>query len=169
MAAKKKKLKVETKKVPKDKVALVREITEQLLGLMGTKAVPTVTEDKENQAVFVDIQTDEEAGLLIGNRGENLVSLQTIIGMVFRKKFGEWQRIIVNVSDWRKKQEERLRELALQTAQRAKDTSEPQALYNLTPAQRRIIHLVLAGDEEVETESLGEGIERYLVVRLKGK
>ena len=38
---------------------------------------------------------------------------------------------------------------------------------DLTPAQRRVIHMALSEDSEIETESQGEGEERYLVVKPK--
>ena len=58
----------------------------------------------------------------------------------------------------------RLEELADQVAKRAKSSGEPQSLFNLTPAQRRIVHMTLAEDLEIKTESVGEGKERYLLV-----
>ncbi|MFV1917087.1 MAG: protein jag [Patescibacteria group bacterium] len=151
-------------KSDKNKTSLVKEITEDLLKLMGTKASAKVSEDKEAEAVVVDLETEEEAGLLIGNRGETLDSLQAIIGMIYRQKKGEWQRVILNVADWRKRQEERLQELADQAAERAKETGLPQSLYNLTPAQRRVVHLALSEDKDIETESQGEGRDRYLII-----
>jgi len=150
-----------------DKVAEIKKIAEELLKLMGSKATVVVSEDKENDAVVIDIETEDEAGLLIGNRGDTLNSFQSIIGMLFRQKTGDWQRILVNISDWRERQEERLVSLAHQTAERAKETSEPQTLYNLSASERRVVHLTLSQDELIETESQGEGKERYLVVRLK--
>lgn len=150
-----------------DKVLLVKKISKQLLKLMGTKAKPVVKEDKEAEAIVVDIETEDEAGLLIGSRGDTLNSIQTIINMIFRKEYGDWQRIVVNISDWRERQEERLKDLAEQSARRAKETKEPQTLYNLSPSQRRIVHLTLVEDKKVETESAGEGRERYLIVKPK--
>lgn len=149
----------------KDKTLLVKKIAKELLELMGTKASPKVSEDKETESVVVDIETEEEVGLLIGSRGDTLNSLQTIIGMIFRSRYGEWQRIIVNISDWREKQEERLKDLAIQSAKRAKETKEPQNLYNLSPSQRRIVHIALSEDKKIETESAGEGRERYLIIK----
>jgi spoIIIJ-associated protein len=115
----------------------------------------------------VNLDTEEETGLLIGRQGETLAAIQTILGMIARRDFDEWVRIAVNVGDYQEKQESRLKELASQTALRAKETKEPQYLYNLTPNQRRIIHLTLSEDKEIETESQGEGRERYLIVRVK--
>jgi len=71
------------------------------------------------------------------------------------------------VGDWRERQEEQLVKMASEVAERAKQTGEPQPLYNLTPAQRRVVHLELEKDSEVTTESTGEGNERYLVVKPK--
>ncbi|MCH7640578.1 KH domain-containing protein [Patescibacteria group bacterium] len=166
MAVKKKETKKKkTKKV--GNVKRVQEIADELLSLMGTKAVSEVSEDKEAEAIVVDLKTEEETGLLIGSRGETLNSIQAIIGMIYRQRTGEWQRIVVNVADWRERQTERLRELALQAAQRARETGDPQTLYNLTPAQRRTIHLVLEEEDDIETESEGEGSGRYLIVSPK--
>ena len=114
---------------------------------------------------MVDIDAKEETGLLIGRRGETLNSIQTILGIMARQKTGEWARIIVNVGDWREKQESHLKELADQAALRAKETGQPQPIYNLSASQRRVIHLALAEDPEVETISEGEGEERYLIVK----
>ena len=93
---------------------------------------------------------------------------QVILGMIYKRKTGEWQRIVVDVSNWREKEEERLISLATITAQRAKDTGEVQYLYNLTPAQRRVIHLTLSENPGVSTESQGEGKDRYLAITPKG-
>ncbi len=153
----------------KDKKQVIEEAAKKLLTLMGTKAEPEVSEDEVNQAFIVDIKTDEETGLLIGRRGETLSSVQTILSLLVRQELGDWERIVVNVGDWREKEEERLKSLAEVAAQRAKETGEAQPLYNLTASQRRVVHLFLSEDADVVTESLGEDAERYLVVKPKGK
>jgi len=139
----------------------------ELLSLMGTKARAKAREDKENEAVRVDIETEDEAGLLIGRHGETIEAIQAILGMMLKKKTGDWVRVVVDVGGWRERQEEKIKDLAVQAAKRAKETGEEQSLYNLSPAQRRIIHLVFADDPEIETESAGEGEERYLIIRSK--
>jgi len=159
MAKKIKKTEPTTKKV--------EAAANKLLELMGTKAKAEASEDKENEAIVVNIETEEERGLLIGHHGETINSLQAALGMMVREETGEWKRVIVNVGDWRERQEEQLVKLASEVAERAKQTGEAQPLYNLTPAQRRIVHIELAKDAEVTTESTGEGTDRYLVVKPK--
>ncbi len=143
---------------------IVKENAEKLFGLMSVEAEIEVSEDKENEAVVVSINNTKEAGLIIGSRGRTLDSIQIILAMICKKDLGDWRRIIIDVSGWREKEKERLENLAELTAQRAIETDEPQYLYNLTPSQRRTIHLFLSENSDVKTESQGEGKERYLVV-----
>ena len=150
-----------------DKVKILQKLTEELLSLMSTKAKPKVSYDKDNEAFGVNIDAGDETGLLIGKKGETLLGIQTILGFLLKQKTGEWVRILVNVGDYREKEEGYLKDLAASTAQRAKETGEPQNLYNLKAWQRRIIHLVLSEDKDITTESEGEGEERFLIIKPK--
>lgn len=157
-----------TKKLAETKgVEVLQLIAQNLLNEMGTEAEAEVSEDKVNDAFVVSIKSENEAGLLIGNRGKTIEALQIVLGIIYRRKTDEWKRILVNIADWREKEEERLEGLAKQTADRATETGLPQELYNLTPAQRRVVHLALSENPKVSTESKGEGRERYLVVTPK--
>lgn len=160
MAVKKKTNNGKNKKV-------VEELVNKLLDLMSVSAKAKVSEDKENEALMVEIESENEKGLLIGRHGETLQSLQALLGMMYRQKTGEWARVLVNVGDWREKQEEQLKELAHQAARRARETGQEQTLFNLNASQRRIIHLELANEKDIETESKGEGSERYLIIRAR--
>lgn len=142
-------------------------ITDELLSLMSTHASSKVSYDKENETYIVNINGGDETGLLIGKKGETLLAIQTILGVLLKQKIGEWLRVTVNVGDYLEKEEEYLKNLALGAAARAKETKEPQNLYNLKANQRRIIHMILADDPEITAESEGEGEERYLVVSAK--
>lgn len=145
----------------------VKEIAEKLLTLMGVKGEVGVEEDKESSIFLVNIEAGEENGLLIGRRGETIASLQFITSILLREELGEGTRVVVNVGDWKEKQDDYLKSLATETALRAKESGEAQPLYNLTPSQRRIVHLELSQNPDVTTESTGEGDERYLVVKPK--
>lgn len=147
----------------------VKTLTDKLFELLGLDAKIEVSADGENNAVLVNIDSPNETGLLIGKRGETLHSIQSVLALMVRTKVDGWIRIIVDVGDWREKNEEYLKDLAEQTAQRAKETKQPQNLYNLNSAQRRVIHMYLSEDKGIETESLGEGQERYLVVKTTTK
>lgn len=155
------------KKTDTDNISLIKTVTSDILKLLGTSSECDVVFDKENDSYLINIEAKNDAGLLIGKKGETINALQVIINQIVRQKKGEWVRVIVDVADFREKEEGRMLELASQTAARARETGEPQNLYNLTPSQRRVVHMTLAEEKDLQTESVGEGLERYLVVSKK--
>lgn len=146
---------------------VLKKVTNDLLELMGTNSKTEVAFDQENDSYTVTIEGGDATGLLIGRKGETLSSIQTILGVLLKQQTGEWRHVVVNVGDYREKEEDYLRNLGQSAAGRAKETGEPQSLYNLNPAQRRIIHMSLSEDPTIITESMGEGNERYLVIKAK--
>ena len=151
----------------KKNVASLEKIVQELLGFMDVAAKVSASYDKKGDVYTVDLDAGEATGLLIGKKGETLTSMQTVLSVLLKQKTGEWLRVVLNVGDYREKEEDYLKNLAQSAADRAKETGEPQNLYNLKPWQRRIIHLYLSEEKSVETESVGEGEERYLIVRSK--
>lgn len=154
-----------------DPVEFTLSTTNELLQLAGLTSEASVKLLKEEgrDVVEVSIDAKDETGLLIGAHGATLNAIQVFLGLALRQQSQEWYRVVVNVGDWQEKQEEQLRILAEQAAHRAVSTGEDQTLYNLTPAQRRTIHMILSEEGEVETLSEGEGPERHLIVRSKTK
>ncbi len=149
----------------KEKMKTLKELTNELLSLMTVSATTSVEYDKEGEVYTVNIDAGDATGLLIGKKGETLSSIQTVLGVLFKQKTGEWNKIVVNVGDYREKEEDYLKNLAASTALRAKETGNPQSLYNLKAWQRRIVHLALSEDKDIVTESEGEGENRYLIVK----
>lgn len=148
------------------KLKIIKETAEELLKLLKVEMRVEVSQDKENEAVKVQIDAPEP-GVLIGFHGQNLNALQLILGLIVNKKLGEWQRLIVNVGDYREKRAEQLKDLALNTAQKVKFSGQVASIPNLTSFERRIVHLALADHPDVATESEGEGGYRRLIVKPK--
>ena len=143
----------------------VKQVAEDLLNRLGIAGAVDVDMD-ETGAYRVHIET-EETGLLIGFHGRTLESFQIILGMLVSKALGQWVHVYVNVGDYREKREEALMLMAQHAAERALASGRPIELPHLSPSERRVIHLTLAGDERVETESVGEGFGRTLLVKPK--
>lgn len=144
---------------------IVQHITEDLLSRLGVVGTVSVDID-ETEAFRVNIQT-EETGLLIGFHGKTLESLQIILGIIASKELASWVKVYVNVGDYREKREEALMLMAQHAAERAMTMGRPVELANLSASERRVIHLTLSGDERVETESVGEGSHRVLLIKPK--
>ncbi|MEK7801309.1 MAG: R3H domain-containing nucleic acid-binding protein [Pseudomonadota bacterium] len=148
-----------------DDAKIVGEIAQSLLDRLEIAGPVDVTTD-ETGAFRVGVAT-EETGLLIGHHGKTLESLQLILGIMVSKKLGRWVKVYVNIGDYREKREEALMHMAQHAADRALALGRSVELTRLSPAERRIIHVTLSGDERVQTESVGEGDDRMLLVKPK--
>lgn len=109
----------------------------------------------------------KDSGMIIGYHGETLDALQLILALVLAKKLGGFKRVSIEVGDYKKNREEWLGKLASDAKEKAVSQNREVILEELKPWERRIIHLILAQDDEVVSESSGEGRERVLVVRPK--
>lgn len=155
----------------KDLKQTTQEIAEKLLELLEVKAEVSVEtgENEDGKTASIIINPEGEAGLLIGSHGTTLNAIQSFLSLSLKSKTGEWVRIMLDVGEWRQKHNEQLEELAKNSAERARETGEDQHLYNLSPSQRRVVHMALSEQEGIETASEGEGAGRYLVVRPASK
>lgn len=106
----------------------------------------------------------ENQGLLIGRDGQTLASLQYLLCCIASRKLNASVRVQIDAGDYREKQDEKLRELALSLAQKVKSSSRPQSTRPLSAYHRRIIHMTLQDDPEVQTHSKGEGGMKRVVV-----
>ncbi len=143
----------------------VKQLSEDLLSRLEISGNVSVDID-ETGAYRVHIET-EETGLLIGFHGKTLESFQILLGIIVSKALGQWVKVYVNVGDYREKREEALMLMAQRAAERVLATGRPMELARLSPSERRVIHLTLSGDDRVVTESMGEGDNRTLIVKLK--
>lgn len=142
------------------------EILDNILGLLLLEGSYDIQEDGEGFRVEVETK---DAGRLIGFKGESLSSLQLLINQALAKKTGEYKRVILDVEGWRKQKEEDLKEKALQSIERVKETGQSLELEPMPSWQRRIIHMVVSEDGTIESESVGEERERHLIIRLKSE
>lgn len=149
----------------KKETTSVENLVKELIGHLGVQAKAEVKEDKEG-VIHIQLET-EDPGILIGYHGETLASLQLLLGLMTYRQTNEWQRILVNVGDYRERRQESLERMALSAAQKVRFSGEEQALPFMTATERRLIHLALADDAEVMTESEGEGRNRRVVIKPK--
>ncbi|HEX7042511.1 MAG TPA: KH domain-containing protein [Patescibacteria group bacterium] len=140
----------------------VKESAEKLLSMLGITAEVEVEAREES---FQIVLQTEESGMLIGYHGETLESLQTIISLVASKEIGEFVRVSIEVGDYKKNRVEYLRHLVSQAKEQALSQNTGISLSDLKSWERREVHMMLADDKEVTTESMGEGRDRVLVVK----
>lgn len=111
----------------------------------------------------VDIRGDD-LSVLIGRRGETLSALQYITRLIVGKELRHPVAVIIDIEGYRARRERQLRQLARRVASQAVETSRVMTLEPMPANERRIIHIELRDNPEVETESVGEGNRRKVTI-----
>ena len=107
-----------------------------------------------------------DSGKLIGRGGRTLAALEYLTNAVVnRDESAPHVRVSVDVGGYKVRRDERLRGVALKAAARARKTGFAVELEPMSAAERRVIHMTLADDSAVESESSGEGKARRVVVK----
>jgi len=117
--------------------------------------------------VHVGIDCGDDAGVLIGREGQTLAALQYLASRIVSRGMNAAVRINLDAGDYRQRQDEKLRELALNLAVKVKNTGKAYSTRPLSSYHRRIIHLTLQEDEQIQTRSTGEGSLKRVVVQRK--
>ena len=139
----------------------VTNFIEGLVSEMRLRCGVSVTREHENITVKI---TGEDAGSVIGYRGEVLDAVQYMTLWIANKSVKEFIRVTIDAEGYRKKRTETLRKLAERLARNAVRTGRRETLEPMNPYDRRIIHTALTDFNGVETVSEGEGRNRHVVI-----
>lgn len=142
------------------------EVLDNLLGMLLLEGSYEIEEDDEGFSVSIDTK---DAGRLIGARGESLEGLQLLVNQMMSRKIGEegFKRVILDVSGWRKQKEEELKSLAKSLGQQVLQSGKELELEPMSSWQRRVVHLSLEDLGGLSSDSIGEGRDRHIVIKLK--
>ena len=164
--------------VPQDDVnvdvtELTKGIVDDLLKLMGFNAsvIPvdplTAEEGDTNPAVTFNITGDDDVGILIGRHGQTISSLQYLVRVMISRKVEDPPQVVIDIDGYKQRRYDALRATAKRLAEQVKTRRTPFTLEPMSPFERRIIHLTLAEDPNVTTQSIGEGESRKVVIMPK--
>jgi spoIIIJ-associated protein len=148
----------------RDVIQVVAEILETLLGLLGVPGKVEVLSDEIPLAL--DIKGDD-LGILIGRRGQTLASLEYITKLMVAGRLKTWLPLRVDVAGYKKRRHDSLQRLALYLAEQVKSGRRAITMEPMPADERRIIHLTLADNPDVTTQSIGEGENRKVVILLR--
>ncbi len=139
------------------------EFISGLIDKMGVDG--TVTAREEEDKIIVDIACDDSQ-VLIGRRGQVIDAIQHLATKVAFSglKRDEGKALLVDADGYRQKQIERLQDLATRMRDRAVESGEKVHLKPMNSYDRRIVHMTLADDEQVDTASEGERDDRHICI-----
>ncbi len=145
-------------------ILYAKKYLEDLLSFFGLNTdVYATTEDGE--VIELSIPSTHMNGFLIGAHGDTARALQFIISTALRNQGYTHTRINVDVADYKKNRADRLVKTAEDWFKEVQTSGQPKELKPMNAADRRVVHKA-ATDYGLETESVGEGKERHIVLRL---
>ncbi len=152
---------------------VAKQVMEEILAKMDIKATvqserPLQAEEEtvEEKPITFNVEGDD-LGILIGRRGQTLEALQYLVRLITAKKTNSKAPITVDIENYRRRRYDDLRTLALNVAQQVKAQKRSFKLEPMPAFERRIVHMALANDPDVTTESVGEGESRKVIILLK--
>ena len=150
---------------PPDAVKLATEAIESLIRHMDVDVELAIsrTHDEELGGPVFDLE-GEDAGLLIGRRGETLKTLQFLVRYMVSRRLDERVNLMIDVEGYQERRHSALRNMARRVANRVSDPGRAIALEPMPPAERRIVHVALSDHPDVTTESEGAGADRQVVI-----
>ncbi len=119
--------------------------------------------DTSDERLEINFFGDDQQYLL-EKKGAGLLALQLILGKMLYKRGLIRRKLQVDCQGYRQRRENELREIANRTADRVKKNGEDAFLNPMNPYERRIVHLALVDDQQVTTDSLGEGYMKKIRV-----
>lgn len=114
---------------------------------------------------FWFIVRSDDFALLIGENGKNLVALNHVVRRIVEKNISEPHNFLIDINDYHKKRIEEIKDLARMHAQRVRYFKKDSEMKPMNAYERRIVHTVLQEYPDIKTESLGEGLERRVIIK----
>jgi len=143
-------------------VNLVVDFTNHVLGSSGLDLKAAADHAEDGLKIQV---RGEDVALLLGHNAELLDALEYLGNRVLARASGEEARLVFDSLGYRARREKELRLMAEKAAEKVRLSRIPFSFDPMIPNERRIIHLALANDASVTTESQGNGENRKVTIR----
>lgn len=154
----------------KEPKIVIKEIVENILNKLSVNFEDvTVHEDSDNIRFAVK---SDDSGILIGSEGKNIRALNYIIKqIVWRNDSEEVKNIkfFIDVNDYQSQNIERIKNKALETAEKAIMFKRDIEMDQMSSFERMIIHSALADNPKITTESSGDGAFRRIFIKYSGE
>lgn len=143
-------------------ITYAKKFLEDLLSFFGLNVEVSATFDDE--VIELSVPSTSMNGFLIGQRGENMRSLQFLVSTALKNNNYVITRVNVDVADYKKQRADRLLEKATDWMKQVQSSGEPMDLRPMNAADRRLVHK-LAAEYNLLSESVGEGRDRHIVLK----
>ena len=117
------------------------------------------------EAIRLEI-SGEGGEVLLKRKGEALDALQQIVNTGFRRELDDDRSFVVDCMGYRRGKDEELKQMTRFTMEKAK-LSGPQEMGPLNPYSRRLVHITVAEDPAMSSESIGDAFLKTVIISKK--
>jgi spoIIIJ-associated protein len=139
----------------------ITEFVQNVVSAMGVELTATIEESPEGTRINLE---GEDGGVLIRRGGEGLQALQHVVATAFRRQLGDDNRIVVDCNGFRRDKDAEIKQMARFMAEKARSSGMPQEMGPLNPYERRIVHIAVAEDPTVSSESIGDAFMKTVII-----
>jgi spoIIIJ-associated protein len=139
----------------------ITEFVQNVVSAMGVELTATIEESPEGTRINLE---GEDGGVLIRRGGEGLQALQHVVATAFRRQLGDDNRIVVDCNGFRRDKDAEIKQMARFMAEKARSSGMPQEMGPLNPYERRIVHIAIAEDPTVSSESIGDAFMKTVII-----
>ena len=147
-----------------DVLEYIKELIKNIAKYMGLTVNMEVKKRDDN--VTISLYSDNNS-ILIGKDARTLNALTTIIKQAIFNQIGTYYNFVLDVSEYKEKQQYFIEKAAKKTAKEVARTKIEAKLEPMNSYERRIVHNVLTNFKGVYTESEGVEPHRYVVIKPK--
>ena len=142
----------------------VRDFLQRTLDAMGVPLEIAIQDTPDS----VRIDLSGEAGeVLLRRRAETLDALQHIVNTAFRRELDDDRTLVVDCLGYRKGKDAELKQIARFMMEKAKSSGAPQEMGPLNPYARRLVHLTVAEDPSMSSESIGDAFLKTVIISVR--
>jgi len=142
----------------------IADFVQNVVKAMGVELTVRIEESPE--ATHINLE-GEDGGILIRRGGEGLQALQHVVATAFRRQLGDDTRVVVDCNGFRREKDAEIKQMAHFMAEKARSSGQPQEMGPLNPYERRIVHLAIAEDPRVTSESIGDAFMKTVIISSK--
>src|SRR5690606_811572 len=144
---------------------LIQKKLEEILGHLRVSPKVSLTKEDDIYNVVLD---GDDLSFLIGFRGESLNALQTLLATFVFNEHGEWPHLVVDINGYRDSRREKIEEMDKGFIDRVRFHNSAVELPTMNSFERRLVHTFISEYPDIMSESVGEGRNRRVVLKMKG-
>ena len=142
----------------------VKDFVQRTLTAMGLPLEVTITDSSDS--VRIDL-AGEQGDVLLRRRAEARDALQHLVYTAFRRELKDDRTLVVDCLGYRKAKDAELRQMARFMMDRARSSGVPQEMGPLNPYARRLVHLTVAEDPQMSSESIGDAFLKTVIISVR--